>query len=332
MLTLLLGGLSMREPGIASAVAVVVAILLASRNRLHAFVRSVLTEDELHQALIFAAAVVVVLPLMPNRYLGPLSAINPRIIWKFVALLMSVSAAGYVAVRILGVRRGLPLAGLASGFASSAATIATMGARMKEEPALARSATAGAALSSIATIVEMAVVLQATNRSILPIIRFPLVVAGLATVMYGLVFTLRTLKRAEGKPSIPTGSVFDLKTTLVLAATVTGVTLVSALVNSMLGRAGVTVTTALAGFGDAHSAAVAGRIACGIRQNGCGRHSNSYLCRADDKHDHESCSRIYGGWARLCCARRPGPDRDDRGSVDCVSGMSRVGLAPQPVT
>lgn len=255
LLTLLLGALAMREPAIASAAAVVVTILLASRARLHRFIRSVLTERELYDALIFAAAVVVVLPLMPNRYLGPFTAVNPRTIWKIVVLMMSVSAAGYIAVRVLGVRFGLPLAGLASGFASSTATIATMGARAKEQPAQAGAATAGAVLSSIPTIVELGIVLEVTNRGILSIIRVPLIAAGIATILYGALFTFRTLKR-QGETAAPPGSVFDLRVTLVLATTVTAVMFASAALNTWLGQRGLMVATAVAGFADAHSAAV----------------------------------------------------------------------------
>ena len=49
--------------------------------------RTVLTEEELIDALIFAAAVLVVLPLTPDRYMGPFAAINPRVIWKIVILM-----------------------------------------------------------------------------------------------------------------------------------------------------------------------------------------------------------------------------------------------------
>ena len=79
----------------------------------------VISEEELTDALIFAAATLVVLPLMPDRYLGPYGAINPRIIWRIVILMMSISAGGYIAVRPMGPRFGLPIAGLASGFVSS---------------------------------------------------------------------------------------------------------------------------------------------------------------------------------------------------------------------
>jgi uncharacterized membrane protein (DUF4010 family) len=255
LLTVLLGALAMRQPAIASAVAVVVAILLAARTRMHRFVRSVLTEQELHDALIFAAAVVVVLPLMSNRYLGPFGAINPRTIWKIVVLMMSVSAAGYVAVRAMGPRFGLPLAGLASGFASSSATIAAMGARVREQPTLAWPATAGAVLSSVATIIELVVVLELTNRQVAWMMKFPLIAAGVAAIAYGAVFTLRAVKRSSPETA-PRGSAFNLKVTLILAATLTAVLLISAAINHKMGRIGVMLAAAIAGLGDAHSAAV----------------------------------------------------------------------------
>jgi uncharacterized membrane protein (DUF4010 family) len=255
LLTLVLGALAMREPALASAVAVVVSILLAARARLHRFVRAVLTEQELHDALILAAAIVVVLPLMPDRYMGAFGAVNPRTIWKIVVLMMLVSAGGYVAIRAIGPRLGLPLAGFASGFASSTATIAAMGARVRQQPQVAWPATAGAVLSSIATIAELGVVLWVTNRSVLWNNRFPLIVTGVAAAAYGAIFMFRTLKR--GSPdSAPAGSAFSLKVTLILAVTVTAVVFASAAVNAMFGKRGLIAAAAIAGFGDAHSAAV----------------------------------------------------------------------------
>ena len=165
ILTTLLGGLSMQQPALAAGVAVVVAVLLAARSRLHRFVRSVLTERELQDALIFAGATLVVLPLVPDRPSGPYGALNPHSIWILVILVMAISAAGYVAVRMLGVRFGLPIAGLASGFISSTATIGAMGARVTKTKDVLAAAVAGAVLSTIATIGQMALVLAATSMT-----------------------------------------------------------------------------------------------------------------------------------------------------------------------
>src|ERR1051325_10712179 len=51
IVTVLLGGLSTREPALAAGVAVAIAILLAARTPMHHFVRSVLTEEEVRDAL-----------------------------------------------------------------------------------------------------------------------------------------------------------------------------------------------------------------------------------------------------------------------------------------
>ena len=191
ILTLALGGLAMREPARAAALAVTVAILLAARGPMHRFVREVLTEAELKSALIFAAATLVVWPVIPDRYLGPFEAINPRSIWTIVILIMAISACGYVAVRALGARYGLPAAGLASGFVSSSATIAAMGARVVEDSRLLGPAVAGAVLSTIATVAQVAIVVAATSPITLMALGLPLIFAGLAAVAYGLIFGLR---------------------------------------------------------------------------------------------------------------------------------------------
>src|SRR5215212_2589384 len=190
VLTTLLGGLAIKQPEFAAGLGVVVAVLLAARSALHRFVRSVLTDDELRDLLIFAAAALVVLPLLPDKPIGPYGALNLRTVWTIVILVMAVSALGYVAVRLVGPRYGLPLAGLASGFVSSSATIAAMGTRVTHEPELMKPAVAGAVLSSVATVVQLAILIAATNMATLQALWPPLVFSGAAAVLYGGAFTL----------------------------------------------------------------------------------------------------------------------------------------------
>jgi uncharacterized membrane protein (DUF4010 family) len=187
IVTALLGGLSMQQPALAGGLAVTVAVLLASRTPLHGFVRRVLTEDELKDALIFAGSTLVVLPLVPDRPMGPYGALNPHSIWILVILVMAISAAGYITVRTFGARFGLPIAGLASGFISSTATIGAMGARVAKAPDVLAAGVAGAVLSTIATIVQMALVLATTSMTTLQTLSIPLICAGSAAVVYGIV-------------------------------------------------------------------------------------------------------------------------------------------------
>jgi uncharacterized membrane protein (DUF4010 family) len=251
----LLGGLSMQRPALAGGLGVVVAVLLAVKSRLHRFVGSILTEDELQDALIFAGATLVVLPLVPDRSMGPYDALNPHAIWVIVILIMSISAAGYVAVRLLGARFGLPIAGLASGFISSTATIAAMGARVAKAKEALAAAVAGAVLSTIATIVQMALVLATTSMATLVSLAVPLVCAGLAAIFYGAAFTVLAL-RQRSEAEAQSGRAFSLKTALVFAFTLSVILVACAALRDQFGETGVIFAAAIAGFADTHSAAI----------------------------------------------------------------------------
>jgi uncharacterized membrane protein (DUF4010 family) len=255
VLTVLLGGLSMRQPVLAAGVAVTLAALLASRTRLHHFVRSVLTERELTDGLIFAGATLVVLPLLPDQQIGPYGALNPRSIWIIVILVMAISAAGYILVRILGNRFGLAIAGLASGFISSVATIGAMGTRGKTTPAVLGAAVAGAVLSTVATIVQMCAVLAATSMAVLRELSIPLLFAGLAAASYGAFFTIKALRGTEQVDS-QAGHAFNFSSAIILALTLSGILVASAALRENFGEIGVIVGAALAGFADTHSVAV----------------------------------------------------------------------------
>ena len=253
--TFLLGALAQEQPQLAAGLAVAVAVLLATKQQLQRFVRDALSDQELHDGLLLGAAALVVLPLVPNEDVGPYGAFNPFTIWRLVVLVMLIGAAGYVALRLLGPRVGLPLAGFASGFVSSAATIAAMGSKARREPALLAPAIAAATLSTLATVLQMVVVVGATNRDALTEIAPSMVAAGVFAFGYGAVFGVRAW-RNQGEPLTARGRAFEPKTAVIFAATVATILLVSAFLNDVFGEAGVTISTAAAGFADTHSAAI----------------------------------------------------------------------------
>lgn len=255
VVTALLGGLAIREPAFAAGLGVVVAALLNARTALHRFVRSVLTDTEIRDLLVFAAATLVVLPMLPDHPIGPYGALNLRTIWIVVILVMAVGALGYVAVRIVGPRFGLPLAGLASGFISSSATIGAMGARAAKEPELAASAAAGAVLSSVATVAQLAILLAATNMATFRAYLVPLILSSGVAVLYGGAFMLWTMKQKAAPDEAP-GSAFSLRTALTFAAILAAVLVLAAALQDWFGEAGVILAAGAAGFADTHSAAI----------------------------------------------------------------------------
>lgn len=180
-----IGVLATPSPALAAGLGVIIAMLLAARTRLHAFAQATLTERELGDAILLAGAAMIVLPLLPDRAIDPWGALNPYLVWRLTLIVMLVNAAGYVAQRWLGPRWGLPIAGLFGGFVSSVATIGAMAQRARASESLLPGALAGAALSSFATVVQLALVIGATDATMLQRLALPLAAMGLVALAVG---------------------------------------------------------------------------------------------------------------------------------------------------
>jgi uncharacterized membrane protein (DUF4010 family) len=255
VLTVLLGGLATRQPTLAAMVGVAATILLAARSPLHRFVASVLTAREMTDALVLAGASLVVLPLLPDRAFGPFAVLNPRQIWILVILVLCVGAAGHVAVRLAGVRFGLPLAGLLGGFVSSAATIGAMGARARAAPGEASASAAGAVLSTVATMAQLALVVGAVSRPTLQIVAPSLLVGGGVAVAFATASMLRAIA-TPAAPGVRAEGAFSLTSALLFAGVVCAVLLLAAASRAAFGHAGVSLAAAVAGLADTHAAAI----------------------------------------------------------------------------
>jgi uncharacterized membrane protein (DUF4010 family) len=124
--------------------------------------------------------------------MGPFDAINPHSIVQLIVMVMAISAFGYVALRTLGPRFGLPLAGFAAGFVSSTATVHSMGARARQHPMAVGSAAAGAALSSVATTLQMAFVVALVQPNLLNSLWLPLGFGGVTAGLYAAALLIQS--------------------------------------------------------------------------------------------------------------------------------------------
>lgn len=256
LVTFLLGALAQEQAGLAAGLFVALAVVLQSKVALHRFTRQILSEQELGDILLLAAAALIVLPLLPDRPVDPWQVLNPRKLWLFVVLVMGINAAGYVALRLFGSGRGLALAGLLGGFVSSAATIAGMGQRAKANPPVLRSCIAAALLSCVATVVQLAAILFAIAPALLRDLALPLLAAGLAAVAIAAVYVWRDRGQIVDNEPAALGRPFALRQALLFVAIVAAALLLSTLLRRYFGEGGVLAAAAAAGFADVHAAAI----------------------------------------------------------------------------
>jgi len=202
---------------------------------------------------LLGAAVIAAWQLFPDRYMGPYSAWNPHAIMEFVIAIFSISLFGNLAIHFLGPRYGLPLAGLMGGFASSTATIHTMGLSAKSQPDFADRAALGGVLSNLATLVQLCVLTQLLAPKLLALMIQPMCF-GLAGMFIYTAWVMTSTQSLPSASGVAQGSLsFNWKSLLTLTALVSGVSFVSAALNEAYGQGGLYLGASLSGLVDAHA-------------------------------------------------------------------------------
>lgn len=264
----LLGALCVTDARLAAAVAIAFLILLTGKARIHAFAREVVTDVEIDDAVKFLVIAFVILPLLPDRDVGPYGALNLSHIWLIVVTLTGISWVGYVAVRALGPRRGLMATGLASGFVSATATTASMG-RLSRAPDRFAPAVAGAEIASVATYVQLGVIVAVVSPAVALRLAVPLVL-GAAVLSLVAVLTYRRSPPVDAPGDVSAGTdpsaaaavppiggrAFALVPALVLATVLTAALLVGRWGAAVLGPKGAVFASGAAGLADAHAGAL----------------------------------------------------------------------------
>ncbi|MBW1880089.1 MAG: MgtC/SapB family protein [Deltaproteobacteria bacterium] len=189
IVTYLLGGMALLEmQEIAIVLAIATTALLAFKQDLHTVVKGI-GRDDIVAGLKLAFATFIILPILPNEALDPWGALNPYKLWLLVILISALSLIGYVAVRIMGERRGMALTGFFGGLVSSTAVTLTFAKRSKEPGAVADALALGLLLAwgvmFVRVVIEVAVVHPPLVRSVAgPMAAMFLASAAVTAVLY----------------------------------------------------------------------------------------------------------------------------------------------------
>ena len=256
VLTFLLGALAIPHPALAAGLGVAVAVLLASKPVLHRLTREWITQDEMRDLLILAASGLIVLPLLPDRAVDPWGVIVPSSLGRLALLVMAVGAAGHLALRIVGARWGLPIAGFFAGFASSTAATAGFGQRAKATPAMRTPAIAAAMFANLASLILFAGILGTASFALLELVRWPLLAAGAVLAVAGALGMWHAPRDAESLPDKrPAARAFRLSHALLFVAIVAGMLVLSAWLGQRFGSSSVLAAAMFVALAELHAAA-----------------------------------------------------------------------------
>ena len=190
---------------------------------------------------------------LPDQLMGPYNAWNPHALMEFVLTLFAISFVSQWGIRQFGAQHGLLIMGLMGGFASSTATIHSMGSVAKAEPGLAARAALSGVLSNVSTLIQLIILLNLLAPDLLTLMAIPIGFGLIGVLTYAALMmptqALDSLPIVSNSNSVG----IDWKGMAILIFLVCTLSLVSASLNSVYGQSGLWLGSVLSGLIDAHA-------------------------------------------------------------------------------
>jgi uncharacterized membrane protein (DUF4010 family) len=224
-----------------------VVVLLHFREPIHDMVGKI-GEKDLRATMQFVLIALVILPVLPDRDMGPYGVLNPYQIWWMVVLIVGLSLAGYVAYKLFGAGAGSVLAGILGGLISSTAATVSYARRSRGNAELARLAALVIMLASTVVYGRVLVEIAAVARGRLLELGPPLAaMLGVCALVSGAAWLLGR----DGEDELPEpGNPAELKAALIFGALYAAVLLAVAFARDRFGTAGLYLVAAISGLTD----------------------------------------------------------------------------------
>jgi uncharacterized membrane protein (DUF4010 family) len=180
--TYLLGIMVNKNIEFAIYTAVLVVFLLNLKSTLTTYEKYISRVD-LNATVTFLLITFIVLPILPNKFIDKWQLINPYELWLFVILLSGLSFLGYILNKIWG-NRGIYLAGIIGGLASSTAITITFSQKSKIEPSISKHTAIAINLANSIMLIRVFIWTALFNISIMHKLVIPFLLSAIAGFLY----------------------------------------------------------------------------------------------------------------------------------------------------
>ena len=172
-------------------VGVLMIVLLDIKPRLRRIEQNISPTD-LNATILLLAMTFLILPMLPDRMIGPYQLFNPYKTWLMAVIIAAISFVGYIAIKILGNKRGVLLTGLFGGLISSTAVSISLSKMSLSQKRFLNNFAAGIAMAS--TLMYLRVLLEAfvIDREVASELFFPYLAASAVGLIYVFVLYRRS--------------------------------------------------------------------------------------------------------------------------------------------
>jgi uncharacterized membrane protein (DUF4010 family) len=171
---------------------VVVIILLEIKPRLQKFEAHINSVD-INAVILLLAMSFVILPILPDKMVGPYHLFNPYKTWLMAVIIAGISFIGYLSIKIFGQKYGVFLTGAAGGLISSTAVTISLSRMFRMREVLLNNYAGGIAIAW--TFMYLRVLFEAFVIN--PELSMRMVPAYVGATLSGLIFSYYLHRHAQ---------------------------------------------------------------------------------------------------------------------------------------
>lgn len=234
---------------VATACTVATAVILDNKREIHGLLNR-LQARELDAGLKLLMISVVMLPLLPDRAMGPGNALNPYELWWMVVLIAAVSFVGYFAVRVGGPEKGILFTSLFAGLSSSTALTLHFARQSRLAPSLSPLLAAGILLACGTMFPRILLYTAVVNPGLLPSLLLPVTLMALTLYLPALWIWRHHRRNGLVENADLVQNPLELRTALFFGALLALIMLLGEWLRGLFGEAGIYLLAISSGMAD----------------------------------------------------------------------------------
>jgi len=180
----------------AIAISVFTVLILNLKTKLKKIENS-LTLKEVNAGILLLIMSFVLLPILPNKNIGPYELFNPYKTWLMAIIIASLSFIGYLGIKFFGEKRGILFTAAAGGFVSSTAVTASMSAMFKNTQTNLYTNLSAIAIANTLMFARVVIEVYITNSYLVKMLFIPYLFA----FVYGIWFSYYFYKKSTSNIS-----------------------------------------------------------------------------------------------------------------------------------
>ncbi len=226
-------------------IAIIITLFLSLKIQLHSFVGKINAED-IYATLKLAIITLIILPILPDKTIGPLNVLNPTLIWYMVIFVSGLSFLGYVLIKLYGSKKGILFTSILGGLVSSTAYAFSISKKSIVEENLSNNYSLGIVAASSMMFIRVIIIISILNPNFARIIFVPMIIFSLIGFSIYLIL-FRKSNNISGE-ELNIKNPFELTSAFLFGVIFAVTIFITKLAQTYLGNQGVYIASALAGF------------------------------------------------------------------------------------